>query len=384
MFHANPQCTRLASVGNRLAGLLVDFCWLTWVLLAASSVLGYAQSPGFDADLALAARYAPIFYQGLGQTPRFDYITNFDFDGDWRGDNNWQNAEDLRFPLAAWVYFSVCETATHYFIHYAVFHPRDWKGGNRRGVVMSDLLRLGARYGRKYDPTGAVDDLVLAHENDLEGCLVVVAKSRTGQGRERVVFVESLAHNKFLRYTPGTGQSANSIRLEGQRPLLFIEPRGHGIEAYRGSQRQLRAAVKGVVRYEYTGQADVPGDGEPPRRLGYALVPLETTLWARAQAGRNETYGEQFNYGTRHITVAGKRRAVWLGVLGSAFLGINGGRNMARPPWGWFDRNERHRPLGEWYFDPAATIKRHFQLGNNLSTSYTAHPLLRAGRRAQR
>lgn len=128
MFHANPQCTRLASVGNRLAGLLVDFCWLTWVLLAASSVLGYAQSPGFDADLALAARYAPVFYQGLGQTPRFDYITNFDFDGDWRGDNNWQNADDPRFPLAAWVYFSVCETATHYFIHYAVFHPRDWKG----------------------------------------------------------------------------------------------------------------------------------------------------------------------------------------------------------------------------------------------------------------
>lgn len=249
---------------------------------------------------------------------------------------------------------------------------------------MSDLMRLGARYGRKYDPTGVVDDLVLAHENDLEGCLVVVAKSRAGRAGEQVVFVESLAHNKFLRYTPGTGQSSNSIRLEGQRPLLFIEPRGHGIEAYRGSQRQLRAAVKGVVRYEYTGQADVPGDGEPPRRLGYALVPLETTLWARAQDGRNETYGEQFNYGTRHITVAGKRRAIWLGVLGSAFLGVNGGRNMARPPWGWFDRNERQRPLGEWYFDPAATIKRHFQLGNNFPTSYTAHPLLRAGRRAQR
>ncbi len=357
--------------------------WLVWGVADAPLASGRTPSPGFNADLALAARYAPIFYQGLGETPRFDYITNFDFDNDWRGDNNWQNADDPRFPLAAWVYFSVCETTTHFFIHYAVFHPRDWKGGNRRGVVMSDLMRLGARYGRKYDPTGVVDDLVLAHENDLEGCLVVVAKSR-GQVREQVVFVESLAHNKFLRYTPGTGQSSNSIRLEGQQPLLFIEPRGHGIEAYRGSQRQLRAAVKGVVRYEYTGQAEVPGDGEPPRRLGYALVPLETTLWARAQAGRNETYGEQFNYGTRHITVGGKRRAIWLGVLGSAFLGTHGGRNMARPPWGWFDRNERQRPLGEWYFDPAATIKRHFQLGNNFSTSYTAHPLLRIDRRAQR
>lgn len=345
---------------------------------AVEPPVGEPASVRQSAHQALAARYAPIFYQGLGQTPRFDYITNFDFDGDWRGDNNWQNAEDPRFPLAAWVYFSVCETTTHYFIHYAVFHPRDWKGGNRRGVVMSDLLRLGARYGRRYDPTGVVDDLVLAHENDLEGCLVVVAKGRDGRGSgERVAFVESLAHNKFLRYRPGTGRSPDTIRLEGGRPVLFIEPRGHGIEAYRGSQRQLRASVKGVVRYEYAGEPGVPGDEAPPQRLGYALTPMEPTLWARAQSGRNETYGEQFNYGTRHITVAGRRRALWLGVLGSAFLGVNGGRNMARPPWGWFDRNERHRPLGEWYFDPAATIKRHFRLGNDFSTSYVAHPLLR-------
>lgn len=351
--------------------------------VVADPLTTVAPNTAYAADLALAARYAPVFHQGLGQTPRFDYITNFDFDNDWRGDNNWQNAEDTRFPLAAWVYFSVCETTTHYFIHYAVFHPRDWKGGNRRGVVMSDLLRIGARYGRRYDPTGVVDDLVLAHENDLEGCLVVVAKARGGAAnRERVVFVESLSHNKFLRYTPGTGQAANTVRLEGDRPLLFIEPRGHGIEAYRGSQRQLRDSDKGIVRYEYAGQPGVPGDGEPPQRLGYALTPLGPTLWARAQGGRNETYGEQFNYGTRHITVAGGRRALWLGVLGSAFLGVNGGRNMARPPWGWFDRNERHRPLGEWYFDPAATIKRHFQLGSDFSTSYVAHPLLQpaAGR----
>ncbi len=343
--------------------------------------------PAYRADhAALAARYAPIFYQGLGQLLRFDYITNFDFDNDWRGDNNWQNAEDTRFPLAAWVYFSVCETTTHYFIHYAVFHPRDWKGGSRRGVVMSDLLRLGARYGRRYDPTRVVDDLVLAHENDLEGCLVVVAKRNPrSKNTERVVFVESLAHNKFLRYRPGTSRSQHTVQLEDGRPVLFIEPRGHGIEAYRGSQRQLRSAVKGVVRYEYTGRPDVPQEGEPPRRLGYALVPIESTLWARAQSGRNETYGEQFNYGTRHLTVAGKRRAFWLSTLGSAFLGVNGGRNMARPPWGWFDRNERHRPLGEWYFDPAATIKRHFHLDDSFSISYTAHLLLQTtstGRRA--
>ena len=84
------------------------------------------------ADREIAARFAPIFYQALGDKPRSDYITNFDFDGDWRGDNNWAHTEDKQFPLKAYIYYAVSETATHFFIHYAVFHPRDYKGGERK------------------------------------------------------------------------------------------------------------------------------------------------------------------------------------------------------------------------------------------------------------
>lgn len=47
---------------------------------------------------------------------------------------------------------------------------------------------------------------------------------------------------------------------------------------------------------------------------------------------------------------------------------------MARAPWGWFDGKERGRPLGEWFFDPAATVKRHFRLGSTFSTVYTHAP----------
>jgi len=47
----------------------------------------------------VASRFAPVFYQALGDKPRYDYITNFDFDRDWRGDNNWDHATDSRFPL---------------------------------------------------------------------------------------------------------------------------------------------------------------------------------------------------------------------------------------------------------------------------------------------
>src|SRR5678815_5053534 len=88
-------------------------------------------------DAEIASRFAPVFYQALGDNPRSDYITNFDFDGDWRGDNNWNNAGKKDFALKADIYYSVSETSTHYFIHYGVFHPRDYKGGEKKGAILS-------------------------------------------------------------------------------------------------------------------------------------------------------------------------------------------------------------------------------------------------------
>ena len=41
-----------------------------------------------ETDYRIAALYAPVFRQALGDSPRYDYITRFDFDGDWVGDNN--------------------------------------------------------------------------------------------------------------------------------------------------------------------------------------------------------------------------------------------------------------------------------------------------------
>jgi hypothetical protein len=334
-------------------------------------------STAFDRNVAL--RFAPIFQQGLGDTPGIDYITNFDFDGDLKGDNNWNNAVDSRFAHLAWVYFSVCETTTHYFIHYAAFHPRDYKGGVKRGVVLSDILREAAKYGGKYDPTGISDDAVLAHENDLEGCLVVVEKGRGSDplGNARVVAVETLSHNRFLKYRPAdVAGSGDSVRMEGNRPVLFVEPRGHGIEAFRDTPSQLKNSAKGILRYEYAGIAEDPAQRRGAT-VGYDLEPISKTLWKAAQTGVGPTYGEVFDYGEREIAVAGQKapRKTRFGKLGSAFLGKVGGQNMARPPWAWFDSQEREKPLGEWFLDPAVTIKRHFAMDGSFSVEYVHHPL---------
>ena len=342
----------------------------------------YARS---DQDRQIAARFAPVFHQALGSSPRFDYITRVDFDNDWRGDNNWVNAADERWTLGATVYFNVAETATHYFIHYAVFHPRDYKGGNVRGVLLSQILREGAIRHGDYDPTGLSEAAVLAHENDMEGALVVVEKAAGLFGSTRVVFVETLAHNQFLQYPVERrlfGRRDDRALVEDEHPVLYIEPKGHGIEAFHGGD-QLEDAT-GVVLYRYTGEPGEPTGlvaSGATEEVGYDLLSMAETLWPFARDRYGELYGGSFDYRDWTVEVLDsddnpRSHSVLLGEVGSLFNGTVGGRNMARPPWGWYDQDEADRRQGEWFLAPAETVKRHFGLGEDFSTTYLHHPAL--------
>jgi hypothetical protein len=354
------------------------------IICAESLVITHSVSAQNNRELEIAARFAPIFYQALGDNPRSDYITNFDFDGDWRGDNNWNNAGNKDFALKAYIYYSVSETSTHYFIHYGVFHPRDYKGGEKKGAILSELIREGAKAGGQYDPTGLADEAALAHENDMEGALVVVKKDGSALNEARVVFVEALHHNNFGRYE--TGERSPIVRLEDQRPVLYIEPKGHGIEAFTGDKKQV--AKKDFLRYVFDGRAVDPAKEDKVCRdlettpcdksVGYDLVSL-STLWSKAKGETNSTFGVTFDYGEIKISTSlngnsSAEKAIKLGKVGCAFLGSVGGVNMARPPWGWFDRDERDVPLGQWFFDPATTVKRDFKLDSSFSTSYVRLP----------
>ncbi|MCI0387919.1 MAG: hypothetical protein MOB07_03990 [Acidobacteria bacterium] len=328
----------------------------------------------------IAMQFAPIFYQGLGDSPRSDYITNFDFDGDWKGDNNWNNLDNRSYPLRAYIYYSVSETPTHYFVHYAYFHPRDYKGDLAQSKLLDLIITEGLKQAGK-DPTGGLaDDVALSHENDLEGCLVVVEKKGQGSTKVVVQYVETMAHNNYFRYCPGEGRAGicEAIEMKDQRPLIFIEPKGHGASRYTGSRQQLKSSINGVMIYAYGGRTGDP-DQVKEKSISYDLIPIYDTLWIRARHGENETYGEVFNYKTRAILKFQPNKSAEkveknLGSLGSAFRGEVGFRNKARPPWAWFDDSERDRPRGEWFFDPASVIARHFDLGQVFSTVYVYNP----------
>ena len=330
-------------------------------------------------DREIAARFAPVFYQALGDKRRSDYITNFDFDGDWRGDNNWKNTDDTKFPLLGYIYYAVSETQTHHFIHYAVFHPRDYKGGEKKGLLLSDLIREGVKIAGKNDPTGLAAEATAAHENDMEGALIVAEKSGSDLSKSKVVYVETLHHNMFTPYALAESRANVSgvFKTDGQHVLLYVEPKGHGIEAYSPDDKQ--TAGKEVLVYKFGGKA-----GDPEKRteepVDYELLPIQTTLWPKAHgAVKNITYGTFHDYGVITINIVQPKggavaKKIQVGKLASAFLGSTGGFNMARPPWGWFSNKEREDTLGSWFFDPAKIVKRDFNLGESFSTAYTSLP----------
>ena len=49
---------------------------------------------------------------------------------------------------------------------------------------------------------------------------------------------------------------------------------------------------------------------------------------------------------------------------------------MARPPWAWFDATERDRPLGEWFLDPAGSVRDHFDTIDDVSDMYVHQPFM--------
>ena len=325
------------------------------------------------AEKDIAAKYSPIFHEALGDDPRADYPTNFNFDGDWDGTNNWQHADDKTYKLNAYIYYAMTETATHYFITYAVFHARDYKGGDKKGIIYSDLLRNGAKILSKgQEPTGLLAEAAIAHENDMEGALVVVDKSAS-----KVAFVESLHHNSFSRYTPdGSPLSADGhFKSVGDHVELYIEPKGHGIEAW-GTEGD--HPEKGYLLYSYAGRADDP-EKATDGKVRYDLLAISTTLWPKARtATKNTTFASFKDYGTFVLRVvsAGKtiEKKVVLGTLASAFDGTVGGVNMARPPWGWFSNDHSKDAAGLWFFDPATIVKRDFALPESFSVTYLKVP----------
>lgn len=304
--------------------------WLL-ALVITLGVAGSAWPPAVQAASAaeLAAHWAPEFYQDVNATYGYeaDYITNFNYDGDWKGNNNWENL--YSYPFKAYAYYSVVETVTHYFIGYYVYHPRD------DGPLTLDR-----------------------HENDLEGVLLVIRKDGSSYGAFQLM--ETCAHNQFYQYTndpsitTGTDNVDGGVLFNGSHPKVFIQSNGqsplggHGVYAYDGSSAP---GGDGIV-YQPGTTADVVTDatGNYTNKYEYALLSFNDFWDRRTDIGDGKTFG------------------AWGKLDGDTY-----GTDAAAMPWVWDDADDGPTFKGDFLSDPAHMVDTHVNGLGDFSHQYVNH-----------
>lgn len=324
---------------------------LTQALGGFGALLGLTLNAGFahaqrasDAGFraALALRYAPIHQQEVHRNGAHalggaaDYITSFDFDGDNDARNNWEHAGDPRYPLSAHAYYSVVETASHWFITYQFFHPRDWS---------SSFFET-------------------EHENDSEGVLFTVARDGSRFGALRAGI--SVVHANFYSYVPASSRWRSGREdVDGElslrpfagelHPVTVSQAETHAIKAWP----YYRIRTEGVVYYPSLTVAEVPS-GPNDRYVRYRLHDMLEPggLWERRADPRLFVA-----FGTFAGNSAGGcgQAAFWCP------------KNAAHASWAWNDHDD-HSPSGAMASDPAGLVRAYFATHERVATAYDFNP----------
>jgi hypothetical protein len=283
----------------------------------------------------------------------------FDFDNDWNGDNNWENAD--KGSSQAYVYYAAMETPSHWFLIYNVFHPRDY----------SDKCVAGS-----------------CHENDNEGLVLTVRKDGSEFGKLEVM--ETLAHNNVYSFVADSRIRSAGHNVDGRiefyrdhHPVVFIESGGHGIYGTASSHARYSVAQDTFpggtgITLVYKGAAERPRHAND-RLVGYELLPIREHWWAKATEDcgwKDRTFDEFYVY----QPFGGRPRGRSV-KIGGTFWGRKESANKAKPFWGWHDNETRKKGIlntGQWALDPAYAVSRNlrFAAGEEPSTEYTFNPYL--------
>ncbi|MBP6385267.1 MAG: hypothetical protein KA327_01475 [Pseudarcicella sp.] len=231
----------------------------------------------------LAQNYAPIITQDVdvtggicsnsSRTGSADWIAPVNYDGDWKGLNNWDNLTNGRSSgkLKGVLYYNTASTSTHWYILYSVFHPRDW--------------------------TDFLCDLD-SHENDMEGILVCASRGGiNGQSFGAIEYVSTIFHTSNKNY------KNSELLYKNGKIQMFIESKGHGIRKYESSSDQDGSHIEyalGINNLQPVGTT-----------ASYKLVSL-LEIW------NNRTQTDLF-------------------VDKKTFKGDNYKDNAANAPWAWGD-----------------------------------------------
>jgi hypothetical protein len=263
----------------------------------------------------LLEHWAPTYVQEVAPDDAgADRPTRVDFDGDWDTTNNWDNQARHGTALPPAAYGAAILTATHAYLTYTLYYPRDWR---REHCVP-----------------------LLCHDNDLETVVVVVERD-AGMGTLAEVRIK--AHLAF-----STTPAAEIATTPEGRPLLAVEPEGHGIATCRTDDPRC-TPVPGTLVYAYGREASPPPERAEGQTVQYELLSLRDTLWARRSISNQQLWGEGA------LDYANPRDGRLGGLMGTVMAGRRYA-GCANPPWAHADASG---VPGSWFLDPAGARQRY-------------------------
>ena len=377
-----------------------------------TNVMGdHTISASFDQhEIVLAKYYSPVIYQHVdvdgehGENGLADIILNFDYDGNWNGNDQWEHLTAMLPNTAkATLYYSVRESTNYWFIYYAIYHPRDW----------SNLVSI---FGSE-------------HENDMEAVTLMIRKE-SGSTYGKLMAAMTMSHNLWLEYTIDNhieslnnngikngvsykdtlktdGVPVEDFVQNGKHPRLYIQSRGHGTFMDANSDNCLNAGNEnGIHDWDITGFPSDSGefkgtgivyfcskrkngdffsheshlidsgndqfnspDAYPEKWIKYELHPL-SELWDRRSFKVNNSLEQPWMYAEHSDAFYGEKH--------DEDLGLNLGVNKANPPWSMPDGSynlvchfeDGIGQIGQIYADPLNAFPRHFRDSDTSSHNY--------------
>jgi hypothetical protein len=335
---------------------------------AAAVLLASGTAHALDRE-AIARAYAPVFHQQVRDTTR-DLFAAYDFDGNWAGDDNQENTACVADPskcagspcaggackLVGTVYYTVIETATHWFVQYLPYHPVDTKVTN-------------------------------GHEHDTESVFAVIAKTADGAGK--LLAYETRFHTEWFAYAdpsvkPGAKTPNGAFHLDAKgHPEVYVQQVGHGFCGGYAPPNDLFPDLQLTCNHGEAPHLDGTGVVYRPDlpaampvvvkgkvvEAGYVLTEIFTTFWARrASIGAGSTFKNAIDFAGERCDVLACPKQ-----FGGAFMG-NGGESPSGP-WNQ-EGGAGVAANGDQFFDPAFTMQKRLAFPAPFSLDYCHNPYL--------
>ncbi len=332
---------------------------------------------------AVVRRFAPIFAHKVHREWRAaDRITPIDLGGSFGAlrhnprllfEATQENGRWRAPAPEAVVYYSHCETGTHHYLLFAVYHPMDWwkrlAASNLYDLIRNEVDEHahdleGALMVIRKDPRETLDALVTVAHRDFH--LYVEPRMPRGQGRWQL-WGKPLKLNQFEQKIDGYAWVDPRLK----RVKLYVESRGHGIYGDHrrwGGGDEIWYYCPAAAHEEAADHDAHASDGdasEGVKQLHYRLEDLHRTggLWDHRFDSRVFRQRDDGKWGF----VALKKL-----VEGPSMAAA------ANPPWSWNDHNDKS-PLGEIATDPARLYARYVQGAGPIDLEYEKNPYLGSG-----